>query len=471
VTPRMSHSLTARLVILFAAVVTGTMVLVSAYLYRALAVQSERRDDTELIGKVLQIRHLLSEAASVRDIETDPHPLRNAVLGHEGLLFLVVSADGRVLAQNVRPPSPLSQIKVVPTNREPSAADIRVWDSEQGRRRAIAAAAIVGERAADEVQIFLAREAAYRAASLTEFGWHLILSALAGALLAGLLGYMTVRNSLKPIGVIAAKAKEITTRKLDTRLALEEVPAELRELAADFNSMLDRLEDGIKRLSQFSADLAHDLRTPINTLMVETQVALSRPRSVEDYQALLAANDEEYERLSRLIETTLFLARAENAQLALHPQVVELGEKLEKITDYFSGVAEEARVSLRVGGEGTAYADPVLLERAVSNLISNAIRYSDSGTVIEVSAGEDGHHAFVCVANRGTGIPAAYVNRVFDRYFRGDATRAQADGSSGLGLAIVKAIMKLHEGSVELTTEVNGTTRFALKFRRPELST
>jgi two-component system, OmpR family, heavy metal sensor histidine kinase CusS len=297
----------------------------------------------------------------------------------------------------------------------------------------------------------------------------LILSALAGALAAGVLSYATVRKTLKPIGVIATKAREITTRKLDTRLDLDEVPLELRELAADFNSMLDRLEDGIRRLSQFSADLAHDLRTPLNTLIVETQVALSRPRTVDEYQALLAANAEEYERLSGLIERTLFLARAENAQLALHPEAVDLRVKLEKIAEYFSGIAEEAGVSLNVRGGGTAYADPLLLERAVNNLISNAIRHSERGTTIALEAVEDERHASVCVENRGSGIPADQVSRIFDRYFRGDATRAQVHGSAGLGLAIVKAIMRLHDGGVDLTSEVNGTTRFTLKFPRPAL--
>ena len=123
-----------------------------------------------------------------------------------------------------------------------------------------------------------------------------------------------------------------------------EAPAELRELTGAFNAMLDRLEDGVKRLSGFAADLAHDLRTPVNALMVKTQVALSRPRSADDYRALLESNIDEYERLARLIESTLFLARADNAQLAVRIEPVNVRATLDKVAEYFSGVAEEAGV-------------------------------------------------------------------------------------------------------------------------------
>jgi two-component system heavy metal sensor histidine kinase CusS len=131
--------------------------------------------------------------------------------------------------------------------------------------------------------------------------------------------------------------------------------------------MLDRLHRSFEQLTQFSADLAHDLRTPLNNLMVQTQVALGKQRSVEEYQGLLSSNIEEYERLARMMESMLFLARAENAHVAVKPQMLNVEDELAKIADYFEGIAEEAKVRIVVGGTGEIFADPMLLRRAVGN--------------------------------------------------------------------------------------------------------
>jgi two-component system heavy metal sensor histidine kinase CusS len=227
--------------------------------------------------------------------------------------------------------------------------------------------------------------------------------------------------------------------------------------------MLDRLEDGMRRLSGFSADLAHDLRTPLNALMVKTQVALSRQRSADEYRALLESNVDEYERLSRFIESTLFLARADNARFGLRVERVSVRAALDKVTEYFSGVAEDADVTLTVSGEASVEADPTLLERAVSNLIANGIRHTGAGGEIRIRTAEHSGAVIVEVENTGAGIAAEHLDRVFDRYFRGDASRAEAAGSAGLGLAIVRAIMGLHNGRAQVTSE-HGATRFTLTF-------
>jgi two-component system heavy metal sensor histidine kinase CusS len=248
---------------------------------------------------------------------------------------------------------------------------------------------------------------------------------------------------------------------------MQEAPPELRELTGAFNAMLDRLEDGVRRLSGFSADLAHDLRTPVNALMVKTQVALSRPRGADEYRALLESNFEEYERLARLIESTLFLARADNAQLALRMEHVNVRSTLEKVVEYFSGVADEAGVTLAVSGEAMVAADATLVERAVSNLISNGIRHTPPGNTIRIKARETDDAVTVDVENAGVGIPPDQIDRVFDRYFRGDASRTEGGGSAGLGLAIVRAIMSLHNGRAQVSSSDTATT-FTLVFPRTQ---
>ena len=459
-------SITARLALLFAAVVMGTFLLVGSYLYRSLALQLERRDDAELIGKITQTRHLLEEAGSVRELQRAPDTLLNAMFGHEGLLFLILAANGDVLVRNTAFSDPLPALAVVSADRVPDFADVRDWQSPTTLRRAIGARGALGREGGEQVIIVVARDASERVALLDTYGQDLILAALVGSLIATALGYMTVRNGLRPISDVARKANEITSRKIEARLRIEDAPAELYELASAFNAMLDRLEDGMKRLSRFAADLAHDLRTPVNALMIKAQVALSRSRSAADYRTLLESNMEEFESLSRLIERTLFLARAENEQLALSKEEVDVRKLLEKLSDYFSGVAEEAGVGLKVEGGSTLIADPVLVERAVSNLMSNAIRHTPAGRTVRIFTNDEGDAVIVGVENHGVGIAPEHIDRVFDRYFRGDEARTEAAGSAGLGLAIVRAIMTLHGGLATADSTADGLTRFLLRFPR-----
>lgn len=457
-------SITARLAFLFAVVVMSILIAVGSYLYRSLAAQLERRDDAELIGKITQTRHLLEDAGSLREIERTPDTLLNAMFGHDGLLFLVVGGDGRVLVKNTYFKGASPAVGVVPADRPPTFSDVRDWRTDNKLWRSLAARGVIGGSAGEQVIIVVARDASERSALLREYGADLILAAIVGSLIATFLGFVTVRNGLRPIGTVAKKANEITSRRLDTRLRVEEAPAELYELTSAFNAMLDRLEDGMKRLSRFAADLAHDLRTPVNALMVNTQVALSRPRTVDEYRSLLETNIDDFERLSRLIESTLFLARADNAQVAVTKEPIDVRRTLDKVTDYFSGIAEEAGVLLSVTGDGTVVGDEVLVERAVSNLISNAIRHTAPKNTVRINVTDTEDAIAIAVENPGPGIPDDQIERVFDRYFRGDASRSQVSGSAGLGLAIVRAIMALHGGSAMVASDVTGITRFTLTF-------
>lgn len=465
---RLRPSITRRLALLFAVVVMLTLATVGSYLYRSLASQLELRDDSELLGKVTQTRHLLEELRSVDDIQKARDSFLNVVFAHEGLIFVLARPNGEVLIQNVRAPDGPPKMKPVPVDREPTMKDISDWRTSAGPLRAITARGAVRGVGGEEVEFLLAREGSDRVELLADYRRDLIFAGIVGALIASMLGWLTVRRGLAPVGLVAKKANEISSRRLDTRLNMDEAPAELRELTGAFNAMLDRLEDGVRRLSGFSADLAHDLRTPVNALMVNTQVGLSRERSAEEYRALLESNVEEYERLSRLIESTLFLARADNAQLALRLEPVNVRAVLDKVTEYFSGVAEDAGVTLAVSGEATLSADPTLVERAVSNLISNGIRHADTGTTLRITTVEGDDSVAIDVENRGAGISPEHLDRVFDRYFRGDASRSES-GGSGLGLAIVRAIVSLHNGRVAVTS-ADGVTRFSLMFPRKRSS-
>ena len=459
-------SLTQRLTLLFAGVTALVFAATGFYLYQALARQLEIRNDVELVGKLQQLRHLLSEVPDTAAIRADPHRFHDVTIGTEGLRLRILDQDGRMVAGVGEVPS--LPLPAAVTAADTLAADtVRDWRmNDGGHGRVLTTWAHLGASAhGPRVLVVLARESPERMALLQNYRAKLLIALGVGVAAMALLGFVVVRRGLAPLGRVTAAAGSITPSQLDQRLDIAKAPAEIADLARAFNHMLDRLQDGYERLSQFSADLAHDLRTPISNLMVESQVVLAHPRSVEEYQALLASNIEEYERLARMAESMLFLARADNAQIALRREDLDMGCELARIAEYFEGVAEEAGVALEVSAKGTLNADPVLLNRAVSNLIANAIRYTPRGATIRVTAQpRPGEGYGIEVANPGPVIAPEHLSRLFDRFYRADSARAGSGAASGLGLAIVQAVMVLHGGTVHVENGKNGETLFELSF-------
>jgi two-component system heavy metal sensor histidine kinase CusS len=238
----------------------------------------------------------------------------------------------------------------------------------------------------------------------------------------------------------------------------------LRRLTSAFNAMLDRLSDGYERLSQFSADLAHEIRTPVGVLVGQTQVTLGQDRSVDEYQAVLESNLEELERVGRIIENILFLAQADHEGFAIETAPLDLAGELTTIAEYFEGLAQERELRFDINATGSVHANAMLWRRAISNLVVNAVRYADTGTTIRLSGHQDGQHTTVAVENTGAPIAPTQLNRLFDRFYRGDAARSVFTESNGLGLAIVKAIMVLHDGSAEVSCTSHGLICFSLRF-------
>jgi two-component system heavy metal sensor histidine kinase CusS len=314
------------------------------------------------------------------------------------------------------------------------------------------------------MQIIVAHNTSDSIEMLASYRKQILGAALSGAILAALLGYALVRRGLRPARLIAQQAHSITAQRLDRGLDVASAPYELQQLVVAFNGMLDRLHDSFQRLSQFSADLAHDLRTPINNLMVQTQVALAQARLPEEYQGLLVSNVEEYERLARMLDNMLFLARADHAHVALAFEQLDCRLELQRIADYFEGVAEDSGVRLSITASGQVRADPMLLRRAISNLVANAIRYTEAGQTILLQAGQVEQATVITVSNPGPQIADSAIPRLFDRFYRADPARSDSASSAGLGLAIVQSIMKLHGGRVDLNRGGDHTTVFTLHF-------
>jgi two-component system, OmpR family, heavy metal sensor histidine kinase CusS len=289
---------------------------------------------------------------------------------------------------------------------------------------------------------------------------------LMGILSSAAIVILVTKKGLRPLTAITQSTQRISIAQLQERLNPADWPRELTHLAMAFNLMMDRIEEGFTRLSQFSGDLAHELRTPITNLQGEAEVALSRPRTKEEYRRVLESSLEEFERLSRLIKNLLFLARAENPQMVIHAATIEIEDLFQDIRDFYSVSAEEKGVTICCNSQELSLrADRQLIGQALSNLVANALRHTLPGGTITLAAQCIGHQYIqLSVSDTGEGIPTEHLPRLFDRFYRVDSARSLQTGGTGLGLSIVKSIMDLHKGQVTLTSELGQGTTVRLLF-------
>lgn len=286
----------------------------------------------------------------------------------------------------------------------------------------------------------------------------MLISVSGGVLLVALLGYLVANWGLVPLKQLSQEAQALSPSLLSQRLITAQLPAELSNLAHSFNGALDRLETAYQQLESFNADVTHELRTPLTNLIGETQVALSRQRSASQLEEVLQSNLEDLERLRGIVNDMLFLARANQGERPQHLQLSSLAVEVHKAIEFLDFLLDEAKVRVRVQGDVQAPIDSSLFCRAVTNLLHNAIRHSQPGSEIVVELASGDGQARVSVANPGPEIPAEHLGRLFDRFYRVDASRTKGGESHGLGLAIVKAVAAMHAGNVFAASEGGTTT-------------
>ncbi len=299
---------------------------------------------------------------------------------------------------------------------------------------------------------------------------------IAGLLVSAGVGALVAYASLRPLRSITNAAQRITSQRLDERIAPSKWPRELMILADAFDSMLDQLEDAFNRLSQFAGDLAHELRRPLQRLKGEAETALIHPAPLEAYQHILGTSLleayqhilgtslEEYDYMANTIEDLLFLARAANPRHEIAPEHLDGQDVLDSMHAYFEAWVEEQGIQLLCEGKGHLYADPTLVRRALSNLISNAIRHTPHGGTITLALRETLQSATeIRVQDTGSGIAPEHLPHVFERFYQATPTDSLGQHHSGLGLAIVQSIMSIHDGQaiIESTLGVGTTVRLS----------
>lgn len=291
---------------------------------------------------------------------------------------------------------------------------------------------------------------------------NLFAIAAAISLLIVLVIRIAVRQGHLPLRNVSTAIKNITSENLDARLEPSRVPVELEQLVISFNHMIGKIEDVFTRQANFSADIAHEIRTPITNLVTQTEIALSQNRSQKELEDVLYSSLEEYNRMTRMVSDMLFLAQADNNQLIPDRVMFDLSAEVMKVFDFFEAWAEERHVSLKFNGmpcliEG----DPQMFRRAINNLLSNALRYTPEGKAVTVSIRKRDNDVELVTENPGTPIPQAHLPKLFDRFYRVDPSRQRKGEGSGIGLAIVKSIVTAHHGKVRVESDAV-STRFIL---------
>ena len=420
------------------------------------------QDAEELDVVVHSVERVLANqppAATAQDIAQH---LAGAVSGHHGIYFLVADASGNTLFATPGP-SLARMTHTLPVVAGVDADRLQDWQ-EQGR--SFRGAVLRFEQAtgaAPAYTLVVATATDFHAHFLVSFRRTIWLSMAVAGLLAVLASWLAVYQGHAPLRRMSDRIRGISVDRLHLRLDPQSVPRELSGLAGSFNAMLERIEQDFQRLSHFSADIAHELRTPITNLTTQTQVLLSQSRDVDDYREVLYSNLEEYERMGKMIGDMLYLAQTDNHLIKPELAEVDLVAEVDLLFDYFEAWAEERQIQLKREGQLLGVrGDRGMLRRAISNLLSNAIRYTHLGGEITVTQRQNHDAVSITVSNSGETIAAEHLPHLFDRFYRADPSRHRNGDGAGLGLSIVKAIVEAHGGMISVQSS-GGRTAFEIR--------
>jgi two-component system heavy metal sensor histidine kinase CusS len=433
------HSLTRKLsiwLVLQAFVVLG---VVCALVYAAAALTLAERQDATLVEKKAMVRHMLGKAAELPSSGELVHTLNDFLIGHEELGLVLRLPDGRLFSAGVSPDRSEHPIKRIDFGIEAEAAGATPGSAT------------------------LYMDTAPDALLLRRLAWILAVAAVAGAVLASLGSALLVRRAMSPLKLLIRQVQALQAEDLREHLDGSAQPLELQPLVEQFNALLLRLDSAYQHLEAFNADVAHELNTPLAMLVSSCQLGLQRSRSSEEMREILAANLEDLDRMTAIVRDMLFLAKADRGNRVSQESVVDLAVLCREVLDFHEAVLHEAGLQARIDGHAVVSGDPGLLQRALSNLLSNAVRHARPGTQIVVRiAGAAGRRCSLAVENQGDALAERELGRIFERFYRADSSRRDGGAHHGLGLAIVAAIARMHGGQT-FARSADGITTIGLQ--------
>ena len=474
---RLSGTLAFRLAAWFALAGLFLVFCATVSLYLVLLTELEKSTDLFLADKLHVLRTMLRERPNDWDALREEVELESAARRYEHFYIRLLNERNKPLLTTPAMADQVDLARLASRSLSRPERAVPMAGKHGQAFRVASAAAPVGSPPTQTYTIQIAIDVSNEEELLTRYRfwfWGILLATCA---IFPLVGYQIARRGIRPVEEIAATARCISSTNLRERISPDGYPSELASLAGTFNKMLDGLEESFERISRFSADIAHDLRTPVNNIRGEAEVALARARSIDEYRDVLESCLEEAVRLSNLIGNLLFLAHTDSPLTHLNRERVDVAELLSGVREYYEASAADGGISLtatRAAEPVIAELDRTLVQRAVGNLVSNAVAHTPPGGSVVLATNAEGPTIRIEVADTGGGIPPEALPRVFDRFFRVDTSRSQASGGSGLGLSIVQGIMTLHGGKVEISSQPGHGTRVTLRLpvsgARPHLS-
>src|SRR6478672_1876219 len=437
--PAEPRSIASQLVLLFTLAAAFLLSCGLGALYWIVVLHAFEEDNEVLADKVAAVRADLNAPGGIDVVAAQ---LKNVRAGERAAYWVrVLGSNNQLLAETPGMSTVLPTSVFTAKRRKDFHADGRLFSLVTSEH----------QTATDRFQIQVAQDRTADEHFMKQFamllGAVLALAVAASAIIA----WSVTKRGLRPLGDMTRALKRVGPKQLHERVTTVGWPRELQPLAVAFDDMLARLEDSFVRLSQFSADIAHELRTPIGNIRGEAEVALTRSRSTEEYREVIESTIVECQHLGHIVDNLLFLARTEAAEGTLQRIKFDGRAAIEKIMAFHEPIAEEQKLTNRCAGDAKFSADELLFSRALSNLVENAAHHTQPGGTIEVSIADRGEHSEVSVSDNGAGIAAEHLPRVFDRFYRVDSSRSSE--GVGLGLALVKSIMDLHGGSAAIESQ------------------
>lgn len=457
---RRPASLTLRLTLLFGFAAGIVLSGFGVVIERSIDHHFRSEDAAELRSIADAVSAALSARGGINDPTSLERRFGDTLVGHHGAVLYVTGRDGEILFASPGEPD----LSTLPRS---ASETVRTWSDAAHSYRLLTR--LVRPEAGPPRGPYTVAVAVTIDSHLHFFEnfnrtlWAMIASGIA---MTALMGWFAVRQGHAPLRSIVERIHRISAEELNTRLRPETYPRELTDLAESFNAMLERMDRSFQQLSNFSADIAHELRTPVTSLLTQTQVALSQSRTVDEYREILYSNMEEYEHMAQMIGDMLFLAKADSRLFEAGNAEIDLAAEVRDLFEYYGPWAEEQQVALECAGNARVSGDRLMLRRAIGNLLSNAIKHTPSGATVKVQLGSDDQAATIAVENPGKTIPAEHIPRLFDRFFRRDNALHRGNEGAGLGLAIAKAIVEMHRGKIEASSTAAGTV-FRITLPRP----
>ena len=441
---KLFKSISFRIGIIFSLSTICILIMMGFFIHKLVMHHFETQDRTQLEGKIQLIQNLLQQHPK-NSPELDLY-LKDALVGHHDLMVQIERPAGQILFSSAS-----SIINTQNLIKSANNSWIKWQVQNKTYRGMIYTTGINRNSEIQSVRIIVGIDTSEHLHFLKDFKRQLLYIGLAGTICLMFLGWFATWRGLRPVQKMAKVAQGISAQHLSERLEVEHTPTELKSLAIAFNAMLDRLESALEKLSDFSSDLAHEIRTPINNLMTQTQVCLARNRDIGTYQEILFSNLEEFERLARMVSDMLFLAKAEHGLNLQNLQNIDLVKEVSALFDFYDAIAAEKGMSLEQSGSGSIKGDPLMLRRALSNLLSNAIKYGKSDSVIKITCQQNFDTTTFIIENESSPLSSEQLNRLFDRFYRTDVSRQRVEEGTGLGLAITKSILDVHGASIQAT--------------------